>query len=148
MRDIIAIYTGKNWYRLGWSGFQIGRFALFFWSSECGWRDLWIGLEFHWDGKLYDFTLIDIDAIRMYFTRCEICNERGCDEDCMNFMRTDDCDNCDRTAWVCENHADRPWDGESGRDDACGCGAGALCPVCHGSGTANEKWYVQIKEQK
>lgn len=40
------------------------------------------------------------------------------------------CRNCDNTGWVCENHPQRPWDGESGRHDACGCGAGAPCEVC------------------
>ena len=40
------------------------------------------------------------------------------------------CQRCDSTGMVCENHADRPWDGDSGRDDACGCGAGAPCPDC------------------
>ena len=37
------------------------------------------------------------------------------------------CKNCDGQGWVCENHADRPWDGVSNREDACGCGAGAPC---------------------
>jgi hypothetical protein len=40
------------------------------------------------------------------------------------------CRNCGGDAWVCENHPDRPWDGTSGSDDACGCGAGAPCAVC------------------
>jgi hypothetical protein len=40
------------------------------------------------------------------------------------------CRNCDGEEWVCENHLDHPWDGVSSRDDACGCGAGAPCPVC------------------
>lgn len=40
------------------------------------------------------------------------------------------CRNCDGGNWVCENHADHPWDGTSNREDACGCGAGAPCPVC------------------
>jgi len=34
---------------------------------------------------------------------------------------------CDQTGWVCENHADKPWDGVSARSDACGCGAGMPC---------------------
>jgi hypothetical protein len=41
------------------------------------------------------------------------------------------CTNCDSTGWVCENHRDRPWDGVSGRLDACGCGAGAPCTKCN-----------------
>lgn len=40
------------------------------------------------------------------------------------------CRNCGGGEWVCENHGDRPWDGTSARDDACGCGAGSPCPVC------------------
>lgn len=40
------------------------------------------------------------------------------------------CQNCDATGWVCENHDGRPWDGESNREDACGCGAGMPCPAC------------------
>jgi hypothetical protein len=42
------------------------------------------------------------------------------------------CRNCAGEEWVCENHPDRPWDGMSNREDACGCGAGAPCPVCSG----------------
>jgi hypothetical protein len=38
-----------------------------------------------------------------------------------------DCQNCDGTEWVCENHPNKPWDGESSRGDACGCGAGMPC---------------------
>ncbi len=40
------------------------------------------------------------------------------------------CKNCDDTGWVCENHADKPWEGESGRNDACSCGAGMPCNEC------------------
>ena len=40
------------------------------------------------------------------------------------------CKNCDATGWVCENHPDRPHDGESSRKDACGCGAGMPCREC------------------
>ncbi len=29
-----------------------------------------------------------------------------------------ECSRCDSTGWVCENHSDRPWDGEK----ACSCG--------------------------
>jgi hypothetical protein len=37
------------------------------------------------------------------------------------------CPRCDDTGWVCENHPDRPWEGER----ACQCGgAGAPCPDC------------------
>lgn len=45
-------------------------------------------------------------------------------------VKTEECQNCDGAEWVCENHRDRPWDGHSDREDACGCGAGAPCPVC------------------
>lgn len=42
------------------------------------------------------------------------------------------CMNCDDTGWVCENHADRPWDGVSSRTDACHCGgAGEPCQKCN-----------------
>lgn len=41
-----------------------------------------------------------------------------------------ECRNCAGGAWVCENHQDRPWDGVSTNAEACGCGAGAPCPVC------------------
>jgi hypothetical protein len=38
------------------------------------------------------------------------------------------CTLCEDSAWVCERHPERPWDGES----ACGCGApGAPCPICN-----------------
>ncbi|SDF02264.1 hypothetical protein SAMN05216337_104283 [Bradyrhizobium brasilense] len=41
---------------------------------------------------------------------------------------SDDCPICDGTRWVCENHPDRPWQGER----ACTCGgAGAPCPACN-----------------
>jgi hypothetical protein len=37
------------------------------------------------------------------------------------------CARCDNGRWVCENHPDKPWLGDS----ACGCGgAGEPCPVC------------------
>lgn len=40
------------------------------------------------------------------------------------------CTNCDDCFWVCENHDDRPWDG----DRACECGgAGMPCPKCNPS---------------
>jgi hypothetical protein len=43
------------------------------------------------------------------------------------------CTLCKDIGWVCERHADRPWDGER----ACGCGApGAPCPVCNASNDA------------
>jgi hypothetical protein len=41
-----------------------------------------------------------------------------------------DCRNCDGGGWVCENHADLPWEGTSNRDDACHCGAGMPCGAC------------------
>lgn len=50
------------------------------------------------------------------------------------------CPNCDGTGLVCENHRDRPWDGESNREDACGCGAGAPCPVCWDQRSAGKTW--------
>jgi hypothetical protein len=38
------------------------------------------------------------------------------------------CTRCRDTYWVCEDHDDRPWSGES----ACGCGgAGMPCPFCN-----------------
>ena len=38
------------------------------------------------------------------------------------------CTRCDDNGWVCEDHQDRPWEGER----ACGCGAaGAPCPDCN-----------------
>lgn len=42
------------------------------------------------------------------------------------------CANCDSTGWVCENHPDKPWDGNSERFDACKCGgAGMPCAICN-----------------
>jgi hypothetical protein len=38
------------------------------------------------------------------------------------------CFRCEDTRWVCENHPERPWEGQH----ACGCGgAGAPCPGCN-----------------
>lgn len=38
------------------------------------------------------------------------------------------CERCNDCGWVCENHRDKPWDGE-GR---CKCGgAGDPCPNCN-----------------
>lgn len=42
-----------------------------------------------------------------------------------------DCLVCGGVEWVCENHATRPWDGMSDREDACGCGAGMPCYECN-----------------
>ena len=44
------------------------------------------------------------------------------------------CLNCDNTGWVCEEHPDRPWRGNSQRADACDCGAGMPyeCNPCGG----------------
>lgn len=42
-----------------------------------------------------------------------------------------ECGRCDSTGWVCENCDRKPWDGNSSRDDACGCGAGMPCPTCN-----------------
>lgn len=45
------------------------------------------------------------------------------------------CAYCDDTGWVCEDHADLPWDGVSSRFDACSCGgAGAPCARCNPAG--------------
>jgi hypothetical protein len=41
------------------------------------------------------------------------------------------CRACDDTGWVCENHPNLPWKGFSKREDACECGAGALCEFCN-----------------
>jgi hypothetical protein len=38
------------------------------------------------------------------------------------------CSVCEDCGWVCENHLDRPWEGEHAR--TCG-GAGAPCPPCN-----------------
>lgn len=54
------------------------------------------------------------------------------------------CQTCDSTLWVCENHKDRPWNGESDRHDACGCGAGAPCPTCW----TDEKFRAQLRHIK
>jgi hypothetical protein len=40
------------------------------------------------------------------------------------------CPTCRDARWVCENHPDRPWKGESNHESACDCGAGAPCPLC------------------
>ena len=38
------------------------------------------------------------------------------------------CTLCGDIGWVCENHPERPWEGEH----ACGCGgAGMPCPICN-----------------
>jgi hypothetical protein len=41
------------------------------------------------------------------------------------------CNNCDDKGWVCEVHPDRPFKGVSDRADACECGPGMPCPICH-----------------
>jgi hypothetical protein len=41
------------------------------------------------------------------------------------------CDLCDDTGWVCEDHGNRPLEGDSGRSDACSFGAGMPCPRCN-----------------
>jgi len=64
----------------------------------------------------------------------------------MTVVETVNCETCDATAWVCENHVDKPWGELSGCDDACGCGAGALCQVCKGRGTPDAKWSLQLDE--
>jgi hypothetical protein len=44
------------------------------------------------------------------------------------------CVRCADVGWICENHRDKPWDG----DRACSCGgAGAPCPACN-VGTGDE----------
>lgn len=46
--------------------------------------------------------------------------------------RDGDCRNCAGTEWVCEDHLDRPWEGNTDHPDACKCGgAGAPCGVCN-----------------
>jgi hypothetical protein len=45
---------------------------------------------------------------------------------------------CDNTGWVCENHPDRPWRGNSQRADACECGAGMPCELCNPCGGIDE----------
>ena len=48
------------------------------------------------------------------------------------YMETPEYDVCGGARWVCEAHPDKPWDGESDREDACHCGgAGMPCPVCN-----------------
>jgi hypothetical protein len=38
------------------------------------------------------------------------------------------CPRCDGCHWVCENHPEKPWEGER----ACTCGgAGMPCPACN-----------------
>ena len=44
---------------------------------------------------------------------------------------------CDNTGWVCEEHPDRPWRGNSQRADACDCGAGMPCE-CNPCGGIDE----------
>jgi hypothetical protein len=42
---------------------------------------------------------------------------------------------CDNTGWVCEEHPDRPWRGNSQRADACHCvrvGMPCKCNPCGG----------------
>jgi len=56
------------------------------------------------------------------------------------------CRNCAGGAWVCENHQDRPWDGTSSHADACGCGAGAPCPVCNADMAFEGRRIATIKE--
>lgn len=47
------------------------------------------------------------------------------------------CEKCNDTGWVCENHPDKPW--ETGEDNDCDCGgAGMPCEcnpneIMHGS---------------
>jgi hypothetical protein len=46
-------------------------------------------------------------------------------------VTTNQCVVCRRTAWVCENHEDRPSKMFGERFDACDCGAGMACLVCN-----------------
>ena len=39
------------------------------------------------------------------------------------------CQRCNSTGWVCENHPDRPWDKDA--PNGCECGAGDPCPDCN-----------------
>jgi len=41
------------------------------------------------------------------------------------------CPLCVDTAWVCEDHCDRPLESDSNRADACSFGAGMPCPRCN-----------------
>jgi hypothetical protein len=40
-----------------------------------------------------------------------------------------ECPVCKGERWVCENHADKPW---NKTDDGCECGAGMPCEMCNG----------------
>lgn len=40
------------------------------------------------------------------------------------------CETCDDTGIVCENHPDKPWGEMSVHPSACSCGAGMSCPKC------------------
>ncbi len=40
------------------------------------------------------------------------------------------CPYCKGCEWVCENHPNKPWNGESNDVNACGCGAGMPCQSC------------------
>ena len=47
-------------------------------------------------------------------------------------METLECEVCGGARWVCEDHPHKPWDGASGRDDACHCGGPEMpCAVCN-----------------
>jgi len=48
------------------------------------------------------------------------------------------CPSCDSTGWVCENHPERPYRGDSARIDACDCGAGMPCRRCNPCGGIDE----------
>lgn len=51
------------------------------------------------------------------------------------------CERCYGALWVCEEHATRPWGGESEHPDACRCGgAGMPCPQCNQTdGSRNDR---------
>ena len=57
-------------------------------------------------------------------------------------VMTDRCEQCDDTGWVCEGHKDRPWDGVSTRNDACGCGSGIACK-CNPGGSI-ERCLIEV----
>ncbi len=45
-----------------------------------------------------------------------------------------ECPICREARWVCEDHPEKPWAGESDHSGACNCGgAGMPCPLCNWS---------------
>lgn len=55
---------------------------------------------------------------------------------------TRDCQTCDNTGWVCEQHPDKPWDG--GSDKGCDCGgAGMPCGDCNTSNPPDQSRVIK-----